>query len=65
VELDRNRDVPLVLDDIAPWIRIESPADGALTNVQNLRVNGTCRAQSSVTRERKARHANLDGRGAS
>lgn len=62
VDLDRNRHVPLVLDDIAPWIMIESPADGALTNVQNLRVNGTCEPKTSVSLNGRPVTPTSDGR---
>jgi parallel beta-helix repeat protein len=49
VALNTNREVTVVLDDIAPTIRILGPATGTLTNLTSIRIWGTCEPGVKVT----------------
>ena len=49
VQLDRNRNVSIGLDDIPPWMTIQSPANGTLTNAASIRISGGCEPKSTVS----------------
>ena len=62
VQLDRNQNVTVLLDDIPPWIRFESPANGTLTKVASIRVSGSCEPMAAVCVNGVSVPAGSDGR---
>jgi len=47
-QIDHQLNVTVTLDDIPPWILVQTPGNGTLTNASSVRVSGTCEPGAAV-----------------